>query len=161
MKEVSLKDVTLVIGLITGFVFMISFVAFYTHSLLHSGDFCSCTEQIPILIIIVASSGLFVGSFAYYLLIDRIVRSWKAKCDLEKSLAPFLKLLNRDEEKVVRLLLQRKKLSQASIPKLTELSRVKTTRVLQKLEDKGIVKREKRGKTNIVELGEHLRKLIE
>ncbi len=160
MKEVSLKDVTLVIGLITGFVFMISFVVFYTYSLLHTGDFCSCTEQIPILIIMVASSGLFVGSFAYYLLIDRIVRSWKAKKELEKSLAPFLKLLNGDEEKVVRLLLRKKKLSQASISKLAELSRVKTTRVLQKLEDKGIVKREKKGKTNTVELAEHIKKLV-
>lgn len=161
MVEVNIKDVTLAMGLITGFVFIISLAIFYTYNLLHSGDFCSCTEQIPILIIIVASSGLFVGSFAYYFLIDKIVRTWKAKRNLEKSLAPFLKLLNEDEEKVVKLLLQKKKLTQATISRLAGLSRVKTTRVLQKLEDRGLINREKKGKINIVELAENLQKLIE
>ena len=161
MKEIGFKDIVHVVGLITGFVFIISLATFYAYSLLHSGNFCSCTEQIPIIIVIVASSGLFVGSFTYYFLIDRIVRKGRAKRELEKALMPFLKLLNRDEEKVVRLLLQNNKMSQTSIAKLAGLSRVKTTRVLQKLEDKEIIQRTRFGKTNTVKLAKHLHKILE
>ncbi|MCD6247387.1 MAG: MarR family transcriptional regulator [Candidatus Diapherotrites archaeon] len=161
MVEVRLKDIALAMGLITGFVFIISLAVFYTYNLLHSGDFCSCTEQIPILIIIVASSGLFVGSFAYYFLIDKIIRNYKAKKDLKRSLTPFLRLLNKDEEKVVMLLLEKRKLNQADISKRAGLSRVKTTRILQKLEDKELIKREKRGKINLVMLSEQVMKIIE
>ena len=160
MDEIGLKELILTIGLITGFVLIISLATFYAYTLLHSGNFCSCTEQIPIIIIIVASSGLFVGSFTYYFLIDRIIRKRNAKKELEKALAPFLKLLNVDEEKVVRLLLKNGEVSQASISKLMGLSRVKTTRILQKLEDRGIVQRIRNGKTNRIKLAKNLREIV-
>ncbi len=161
MKEMNIKDIILAIGLITGFTLVVSLAVFYTYAMLQTGDFCSCTETIPVVIIIVASSGLFVGSFTYYFLIDKIVRNYKYNKSIERALEPFLKLLNPDEEKVVKLLLKNKELGQARIGTLTELSRVRTTRVLQKLEDREIIHRQKKGKTNIVKLAGQIRKAIE
>ncbi len=161
MEKTGIKDITLAIGLITGFLFVVSIAVFYTYSMLQTGDFCSCTETIPVVIIMVASAGLFVGSFAYYFLIDRIVRNYRNNKSFEKALEPFLKLLNADEEKVVKLLLKNKELGQAKIGVLAELSRVRTTRVLQKLEDRGIIERQKKGKTNRVNLSGQIKKIME
>jgi uncharacterized membrane protein len=161
MKEKPLKDFLLVIGILTGFIFTISLAIFYSYTTLSQHNACMCYIPLSLIIIIVGSLGLFVGSLTYYFLLDRIVKRYKNQKTIKESLRPFMKLLEEDEAKVVELLLEKKKLSQASISKLAELSRVKTTRVLQKLEDKGIVKREKKGKTNIVELAEHIKKLVE
>ncbi len=152
MSDVKLKDIALVLTLITGFVFMISLASFYTYALLQHGDFCTCTEQIPLIIIIVASSGLFVGSFAYYLLIDRIVRRYRTKKDLESALKPIVQALGRDEALLLRVLIQKKELRQSELCKLTGLSRVKVTRLLKKLEGKGVIERRRIGKIKIVRL---------
>ncbi|GEM_PF-1643651 len=160
MREIRVKDIVLAVGLVTGFVFVISLAVFYSYLLLQSGDYCSCTETIPVVIIMVASLGLFVGSFSYYFLMEKIVLKYRQKKNLEKSLAPFLALLGKKERLVVQKLIESKRVSQAGLGASTGLARVQVTRVLQKLEEKNFVKRTRNGKTNTVELSSEIRQLF-
>lgn len=161
MREIRMKDIVLAVGLVTGFVFVISLAVFYTYLLLQSGDYCSCTETIPVVIIIVASLGLFVGSFSYYFLVEKLVRRYTQKKNLKKSLVPFLALLGKKERLVVRKLIESKRVSQTELRLSTGLGRVQVTRILQKLESKNFVKRTRKGKTNTVELSSEIRQLFQ
>ncbi len=160
MQEIRFRDLVLAVGLITGFVFFISIAVFYTYSLLQSEDYCTCTETIPIVIIIVASLGLFVGSFAYYYLMDRIVGKYRKNSALKKALVPFLGLLEKKEREIVQKLIESKKLNQAELGRIAGLDRVQVTRVLQKLEEKNFVKRTRKGKTNLIELSKDVSQLF-
>lgn len=160
MREIGFKDLIFAVGLITGFVFLISIAVFYTYSLLQSEDYCTCTETIPIIIIIVASLGLFVGSFAYYYLMDRIIGKYRKNSALNKALVPFLDLFEKKERDVIQKLIESKSLKQAELGRIVGLDRVQVTRILQKLEEKNFVKRTKKGKTNIVELSKEVSQLF-
>ncbi len=160
MREIGLKDVVFAIGLITGFVFMISLAVLYTYALLQKGDYCSCSETIPLVIIIVASLGLFVGSFSYYFLMERIISRYIKKKRIAGALIPFLSLLDKKEQLVVKKLLVIQKINQAQLGNETGLDRVQVTRALHKLESKGIVKRVKKGKINTVELSDEIKKAL-
>ncbi len=159
-KLPELKDVAMIVGLITGFIAMISIAVFYVYNLLHSGDFCSCTEQIPLIIIMVASAGIFVGSLTYYFLIDRVIGKINQKKGAKLALKTLAKLLEGDEKRVFEIIVDAKKLRQTDIVKKSGLSRVKVTRILQKFEMKGIIKRTSNGKAKYVELAESMGKFI-
>ena len=64
-----------------------------------------------------------------------------------------LKGLDKDEKKVVNLLLKENKaMFQSTMMEKLEIGKVKTTRLLDKLEAKQIVERKRRGMNNIVVL---------
>lgn len=156
MNEIGLRQVIFAVGLITGFIFFISIAVFYSYSLLQTGDYCTCTETIPLLIIVVASLGLFVGSFAYYYLVDRFIGKYKKKTGFKKALAPFLGLLDAKERMVIEKLLESNSIGQSEIAMVSGLDRVQVTRVLQRLEEKNFIRRTKKGKSNLVELNEEI-----
>ncbi len=160
MREIAFRDIVFVIFFVTGFVFLISIAVFYSYSLLQSGDYCTCSETIPLVMIMVASLGLFVGSFAYYYLMDRIVGKYKKKTGLKKALAPFLGLLEAKEGALVRKLMESDEMSQAELGRVVGLGRVQVTRILQRLEEKNFVERTKKGKVNIVALNKEVRQLL-
>jgi hypothetical protein len=71
----------------------------------------------------------------------------------EKKKKLDLQNLDRDEKKVVNLLLQENGGTfQADLMEKLEIGKVKATRLLDKLEAKGIVERKRRGMNNIVVL---------
>ena len=71
-----------------------------------------------------------------------IYYSKKKKKDL------ILKGLSKDERKVIKLLFEQKEAYQSEIREKIGVSKVKMTRVVQKLEEKGLLKIEKLGKKN-------------
>ncbi|MFQ5975480.1 MAG: MarR family transcriptional regulator [Candidatus Hydrothermarchaeales archaeon] len=60
----------------------------------------------------------------------------------------FLKGLGKDERKVMELLLERKEAYQHEILEEIGVSKVKMTRIVQKLEEKGLIEKKKLGKRN-------------
>jgi uncharacterized membrane protein len=60
----------------------------------------------------------------------------------------FLKGLSKDERKVIELLFEQKEAYQGAIREKMGFSKVKMTRVVQKLEEKGLIQIEKLGKRN-------------
>ncbi|MFH1307980.1 MAG: MarR family transcriptional regulator [archaeon] len=71
----------------------------------------------------------------------------------EKSKKIDLSKLDKDEKKVIELLQQEgKAIFQASLMEKLEIGKVKATRLLDKLESKGLIERKRRGMNNIVVL---------
>ncbi|MFQ6137313.1 MAG: helix-turn-helix transcriptional regulator [Candidatus Hydrothermarchaeales archaeon] len=60
----------------------------------------------------------------------------------------FLRGLGKDERKVIELLLERKEAYQREIREEIGVSKVKMTRIVQRLEEKGLIEKEKHGKRN-------------
>ncbi|MFT4311394.1 MAG: helix-turn-helix transcriptional regulator [Candidatus Woesearchaeota archaeon] len=94
-------------------------------------------------IAIIMAIGFGAFFFAIYLIFD---------ADMLKSKKADKKINLDDDEKIVINLLETNEGSvyQSDIVKHTEFSKVKTTRVLDKLEGKGLLERKRRGMTNIV-----------
>ncbi len=86
---------------------------------------------------------LGVGGFVVYLFSDRLD---------ERRVAKLLAVLPTDERKVLRVLMERKEVEQKLLATLTQLSAVKTSRVLTTLESRGVVEKRKHGYTNLVTL---------
>jgi len=65
-----------------------------------------------------------------------------------------LSMLKPEEKKVMNLVAKEKTIFQADVSEKTGFSKVKITRILDKLESKGYIERKRRGMTNIVILNE-------
>jgi len=146
---------------LTGFIFAVSFSVYYVQNLIYSGDFCNCSVSISLLMVLLASLGLFTGSITYYLMIDSIVKRYRKETGIKKAIEPFLELLEKNERNIIIVLLKEKKVSQTSLAKSLSLNRVQVTRALQKLEDKNIIIKNKKGKTNSVELVSSIKSLFD
>lgn len=84
---------------------------------------------------------LIIGGFIVYLFEEKI-----NKLQLNK----ILKILPKDERKVIQLLIERNELEQRKLGTLTELSTLKISRVISILEQKGIIEKKKQGYTNLI-----------
>ena len=94
----------------------------------------------------IISVALVVGAGTYYLMSSRLETKEKS---LKKNTEILLKMLNKDERKVIQALIENHgKALQAEITRLPEMSKVKSHRVVQKLIDRGVLQKEEFGKTN-------------
>jgi len=161
MAKGDLKSANKVLIVMTGFIFVVSFSVYYVQNLIYSGDFCNCSVSISLLMVLLASLGLFTGSITYYLMIDSIVKRYRKETGIKKAIEPFLELLEKNERNIIIVLLKEKKVSQTSLAKSLSLNRVQVTRALQKLEHKNIIIKNKKGKTNSVELVSSIKSLFD
>ena len=135
------------------FVLIVSVSSLYVQTEISSGNACGCVIPIPIFIPFIASIGLFIGTMVYYILSPRFNKEKIEK----KTLARFLE---GDERKVFYEILNEKEVNQAKIVKQTNLSKVKVSRIIKKLEGRGIVEKSTVGKINIIKLPEDIKKII-
>ena len=141
--------------LIIIFVLIVSMSSWYVWNEMYFGDVCSCALPLPILIPVLASIGLLVGTLVYYIFSPGFERESVRK-------ETILKLLNETEGKIIESLIENSgELSQTRITSMTGLSKVNVFRSLEKLVSKGIVEKEKKGKTNTIRLAEDIMKVFE
>jgi len=144
------RDILLIVAIITGFVFIVSLSVLYVENAIMRGDVCSCIIPVPIMIIILSSLGIFVGSFTSYYLINKFSKERKAYI---QNIDHALDFLDPDERKIVSYLIKEKgRALQSKISRNTKLSRVKISRTIKNLANKGIITKESKGKTNLIEL---------
>jgi uncharacterized membrane protein len=83
-----------------------------------------------------------------------IVRTKKIKDELAEKLKAEkeknLKLLNKEEKAVYGILMKEKSMFQADLVEKSGFSKVKVTRILDRLEGKQMIERKRRGMNNIV-----------
>ncbi len=128
------------VGIVAALVVLTSLATLYAWAAMEKGEICLWSFPIAALIPTFFSLGLIAG----YLL-------HKAIEGMQIVSNALLKGLEGDEKKVVEILLGKGgKCLQSSISR--ELGKVKASRVIQRLEKKGIVERVKVGKTYIVAL---------
>jgi len=149
------KRVFLVLGIITGFVFVVAFSTLYVSDAIKNNNACGCVIPIPYMILILSSLGIFVGSAAYYFTVSKYVKEGKTR---NENINYTLNFLEPKERKLVNELIKSKSgLKQSELEKLTGFHKVKVHRILHKLEASGIIKKETKGKINKISLDPHLK----
>ncbi|MBN2517947.1 MAG: MarR family transcriptional regulator [Candidatus Altiarchaeota archaeon] len=145
----------LVIMLLAIFVMIVSIAALASREEISTG----CCSFLPsyMLIPILASTGLFVGSAVYYYLSDY----QKSNGDVKKDVSPLLRFLDNEERTVIEELVKNKgSLTQSGIVRGTGLNKVKVSRMLGDFEQRGLIKKRAEGISNVIELEEKLKELL-
>lgn len=100
-------------------------------------------EPIPLMVYGMTAASMGVGALIILLF------QWKiSKTQLHK----ILKVLPEDERIILELLVKEKRMEQIYLVAESGLSKVKVSRVLSKLEQRGIVEKKPLGNTNLVKL---------
>ena len=148
----------LALGIIMIFVFVVSLTTLYVHNALEIGNACDCIIPIPIMLLILASLGVLVGSLTSYFLLKRFMQE---KNDYIHNIYSTLQFLDNDERALVKVLIENKGvIKQALINKNAGMDKVKIHRVLKRLEEKNVIIKEKDGKINIIKLNDKLQELF-
>jgi len=99
---------------------------------------------------VIGFSGLLVGTLVYYILSEKIIIKEK---QLEGNTKIILKLLDSKEKFIIEKLLEENgKVHQSELNYLPGMTKVKAHRILEKLKTRGIIKKEKLGKINMIRL---------
>ncbi|MFH1801469.1 MAG: MarR family transcriptional regulator [archaeon] len=151
------KNFILLISIITFFVFVISFTAFYTKE--NFSSVCGCKLPIWVIIISISSFGMFAGSLIYYLLNKNL---FEEKKDIKNSISKILNFLGEDEKKVLEFIINNfGEVHQSKISKELKINKVRLSRTINRLEKKQIIKKEKKGMTNLIILERGLKEIFE
>ena len=141
--------------LMTIFVLIVSLTALYVQAQIEYGTVCSCAIPVPVLIPLLSSIGLLLGTLIYYVYSPRF-----EKGGIDRN--AVLKFLNPTEQKVMNVILDnRGEITQAKIVSQTGLQKVKVFRVIERLMAKGILSKEPHGKTNKITLSSEIRGIFE
>jgi uncharacterized membrane protein len=140
--------------ILTIFVLIVSLAALYVQAQIEAGTVCTCAIPLPVLVPILSSIGLLVGTFIYYISSPKFEKR-------ETDVKPLLKFLDPVEQKIMSKIIENKnEISQAGIVSSTGLPKVKVFRVIERLKNKGIVSKEPYGKTNLIKLNDDIRELF-
>jgi len=153
-KKVLNNKAFIIIGVITGFTFITSLSLLYMENIIPSEVKCACTIPIPLILVSLASLGLFTGSLVYYLITAQHEEECKAR---QKEVFNTLDFLESEEKTIIKELIENNgELKQNTLVKNTGLSRVKVSRLLKKLEQRNIIIKEPLGKINVIKLKQEL-----
>lgn len=153
------REVLLALSLISGFVFLVLLALLYTNVVMSEGGHCTCFIPVSFIITLVASIGVFVGSFTYYFVGGRRFSSTQRA--IQEVIEETLKLLPSDERKAMKVILEEQKLTQSELSSRTGFNRVKTSRIVSKLKERGVIEKKTYGNTNIIQLSGKLKKLFD
>ncbi len=146
------RNVLLITSVLALFLFIVAFSVFYISDHIDHGATCNSPIPIPVIGILLASLGFFIGTIVYYILSTKFIEEKKQTV---KNAELTLQFLPSDERKIVKLLLK-EDLTQAKIAKSTGLTRVKVHRVIKRLQEKGVVT----SKESKINLKEELKELF-
>ena len=99
--------------------------------------------SMPLLTYGVAAVAMMVGALIIILFQWRITN---------KQAHDLLKILPSDERKIIELLLKDKKMEQIYLVSESGLSKVKVSRLLSRLEQRGVIEKRPLGNTNLIKL---------
>ncbi len=150
------KKIILAMLIITVFILIVAGSSLYVQYHVETGNVCGCAIPLYLFVPFLSSLGLFIGVLVYYLIFINV----ETKKDfVEENLDKILILLPPGERAVVRILV-RGPTTQSKIMRETKFDKVKTFRTIKRLELRGLVKRERYGKTYIVKLSDDMEKLL-
>jgi uncharacterized membrane protein len=139
--------------LLTGFILAVSAASMYAQSHILSGTACGCQFPVEMLIPILSSAGILVGSMVYYFM--------SAHGKARRDLKPLLALLDYDQRRVIdELVKSGGSASQSKLVSSTGLNKVKVSRLISDLATRGVLKKTVSGVTNRIELEEKIKKAL-
>jgi hypothetical protein len=151
------RPLALIFGILTLFIFIISFTVFYTTE--NFSNVCGCNLPLWVIIVAMSSLGLFVGLMSYYIISNSF---YKEKKELKNSLIKFLDIFESEDKKILKTIIENNgEITQSSLTNKVGLDKVKISRIISKMESKKIIKKEKVGMTNKIKLSKELIDLFE
>jgi len=108
---------------------------------------CSMSENVPRGTIAGLATSIVLGAMGTYILRQKTVSE-----EVGERVKHALKQLKPDEKKVLGQVIAEKAVFQGDIVENTKLSKVKVSRILDRLEGRGLVERKRRGMANMVVL---------
>ena len=111
--------------------------------------FCPYKHEFPIesvVISLISFALVSIGVYLYLLFGEVTPKEVQKKKDYSK----VIENLQGDERKVLEILLERKGIYQSELKEITGFSKVKITRILDKLESRDVIERRRRGLTNFI-----------
>lgn len=152
------KKIVLGVSVLAIFVFIVSAVSLYIQNLVAQNLLCACIIPVYMIIPLLSSVGIFIGTFVYYLVSERAERTEQ---DLKQNIEKTLVFLQRGEREILKKVIEGGgKATQASLTRDTDLSKVQVFRTLERLRSRGVIEKESHGKTNIIRLSENLQGLF-
>lgn len=156
MISKSIKPIILIFGILTFFIFIVSFSVFYTTE--NFSTTCGCKLPPWVIIVIISSLGLFVGIATYYILSNNYL---KEKKEIKGDLIKILDILDEEDKTILKRIIENNgEINQSYLTKSLNLDKVKVSRIISKMEEKNILKKEKNGMTNKLILEDNLKKLF-
>jgi len=147
-----------VVLLIAAFLGFVAYALFYVWTVPGGGTMCPCTVPVTTILIAVALSGLFVGSLIYYLVSKSF---FEKKEEMEQGAEKVLEFLDEGSRKVIQKLVHNGgEMLQSDITKETDLSRVKVSRIIKDLSQKGTVEKKDSSVSNRITLDEEMYQLL-
>ncbi len=147
----------MIIGMtvISIFVLLVGISSFYVQTQIDTGNACGCIIPISLFIPFLASVGLLIGTLVYY-----FFNPIKNGIKIKRSV--FMKLFTRDEREVIGLILGSKgEVLQSRLVSGTGLGKVKVFRVLERLIERGVVRKEPYGRTNRIVIDSNIAECVE
>ena len=153
-KELTLNNkfvqLWLIILSIICFILVIFLIILYLNKNTLNGLSNNIKNEVYFILVLLSIFGVFIGSLGYYFISEK---DKKALGKVHKDAHSTLKFLDTKERKIVSIIINHNgKISQSSLCKETECSRVVLSRCLRKLEEKGIITKKPNGMTNIIKL---------
>ncbi len=148
----------LIIGIIAGFASILFFSITYLNEKLLCDLSCRSRNEVTIILILLSLFGMFIGSFTYYFMSEKYE---KKIIKIHKDVSKTLNFLDEDAKLVLKILIYNKgELTQAKLVSITSFSRVKLSRLITFLENKGIIKKTTQGYTNQIVLEKEYKDLF-
>lgn len=154
------RNIILGIGIISLFLFIVFILTSYFKSknstvLCESCNTCSWNVSAFDVIPVLVTLAIMIGAGTYYFMQQKIEAK---KESLKKNTRVILKLMNADEKKLVEILIDNHgKALQAELTRLPGMNKVKSHRIVRKLEERGVITIEKYGKTNYIKLNDEIK----
>ena len=159
IKNNKFLQLWLIIGIITGFAGVLFFSITYLNEKVLCNMNCRIQNEVSIVLVLLSLFGMFIGSLTYYFISEKYE---KKITNIQKNANLSLKFLDGESEKLIvnSIIKNNGETFQSQIVKDTKLSRVKISRILKKLEGKGVIIKDQKGMTNKISLDEELKKLF-
>lgn len=158
------KNIFLGIAILAAVIFVTSLVSMYLKSSQSplmceadkiNGTLCPLESFLFDLLPLIVAASIVVGAGVYYFMSQKMEIKDE---NLKKNTGVILNLLNQDEKKVIEKILAGKgQVLQAEITRLPDMSKVKSHRIVKRLFQRGVIRIEKYGKTNIVKLNDEIK----
>ena len=148
----------LIIGIVMGFLAILFFSLIYLNNNVLCDLDCRGRNEVVLALILLSLVGMFVGSLTYYFISGKYEQKIGK---MHKNMKVLYRLFDPDQKLIFQNILDNNgQITQSKLVKETKLSRVKISRSLKKLGEKGIIEKQKSGMTNKIKLTTEISKLF-
>lgn len=152
------KSLFLVLTILLGFIFILSFSIIYVNRLILEDKVCACIIPVPYMILILSSLGLFIGSLSSYVMVSKL---GSQRREFNKGISNTLRFLPASEQKLVQAVIRRGgMIKQKDLERETGFHKVKIHRLISSLEERKIIVKEQDKKINLISLHDDIRILF-